>query len=395
MTDAPHLPLTGHTVVEFTHTVMGPAAGLFLADLGAEVIRVEPLDGDRTRRLKGSGLGYFGFYNRNKKSIAVDLKRAEARPVIDALLKRADALIENFGPGTMEKLGYGAERVMAWNPRLVYCSLKGFLQGPYEHRAGLDEVVQMMSGLAYMTGPPGRPLRAGASVIDVMGGLFGAYGILAALIERQRTGKGQFVRGALFETAVLLMGQHLVQYSLGGQQLQPMSVRTSAWAIYDIFHTRDNLPIFLGVISDTQWLRFCEKFGLAELGGDRSLDTNNARIAARQRILPVVEKRLQSLSRKAACELAEQAGIPYAPVQHPEDLLHDPHLLQTRHLAAGRVDDAAVSVPAQPLQMNARRFGLRRDPVPAGSDTRNVLLECGVDAETLDELAAQGVLGGL
>jgi crotonobetainyl-CoA:carnitine CoA-transferase CaiB-like acyl-CoA transferase len=386
------LPLQGYTVIEFTHTVMGPAAGLFLADLGAEVIRIEPLDGDRTRRLKGSGLGYFGFYNRNKRTIAVDLKRAEARPAIDALLQRADALIENFGPGTLDKLGYDAERVAALNPRLVYCSLKGFLEGPYEHRAGLDEVVQMMSGLAYMTGLPGRPLRAGASVIDVMGGLFGAYGILAALLERERTGRGQIVRSGLFETAVLLMGQHLVQAKLGGQPLQPMSVRTSAWAIYDIFQSSDALPIFLGVISDPQWLRFCEFFGLLPLRDDLSLRTNNARIAARGRILPQVIERVQGLTRAQICLLAEQASIPFAPVQHPEDLFDDSHLIQTGHLAPSRIDGIDVAVPAQPFQMAARRFGLRRDPAPAGTDTEEVLLECGLTPENLAELIAGDVV---
>ncbi|HMK68496.1 MAG TPA: CoA transferase, partial [Stellaceae bacterium] len=285
----PRLPLADIRVAEFSHAIMGPSAGMVLADLGAEVIKVEPApDGDPTRRLTGSGVGFFGFYNRNKKSLAIDLKSPRARPVIDALIRRSDVLVENFASGTMERLGLGQDAVAALNPRLVYASLKGFLSGPYERRRALDEVVQMMSGLAYMTGPPGRPLRAGASVIDVMGGFGAVIGILAALRERERTGKGGTVTSGLFESAAFLMGQHMVNALYLPGPLQPMSIRNSAWGVYDIFESREGKSIFIGIVTDTQWRRFCAVFERGDLLEEPEFHSNTSRVAARPRLVPLL-----------------------------------------------------------------------------------------------------------
>lgn len=386
------LPLQDIVVLEFTHTVMGPSAGMFLADLGADVIRIEPPEGDRTRRLRGSGLGYFGFYNRNKRSIAIDIKRPESRAVLARLIDSADVLIENMAVGTMARLGLGYSDVAADHPGLIYCALKGFLDGPHQNRAALDEVVQMMSGLAYMTGLPGRPLRMGASVIDVMGGLFGAFGILAALRERERTGRGCEVRSALFETAVFLMGQHLVQSALQGAPVQPMSVRTSAWSVYDVFQTADDQQIFLGITSDAHWHRFCEAFDRANLAGDATLATNNQRIAARGRLMPEIRTLLAGLSRAEIFRRAQQADLPFAPVAKPEDLFEDPHLLATGHLAASHVGGLAVQVPAQPFQLDGRRYSVRRDPPPAGADGREILTRCGLAATEIAALERAGVV---
>src|SRR5471032_1406170 len=233
------LPLAGIRVVEFVHMVMGPTCGLVLADLGAEVIKIEPLEGDNTRRLTGTVAGFWATYNRNKKSLAVDLKSPEGMQIVKKLLATADAVTENFRPGTMDKLGLSYEEVKKLRPGIIYCSLKGFLPGPYEQRTALDEVVQMMGGLAYMTGPEGRPLRAGASVNDIMGGMFGAIAILAALHERKATGRGQLVQSALFENNVFLVAQHMMQYAVTGNAAAPMPSRLSAWAIYDVFDTDD------------------------------------------------------------------------------------------------------------------------------------------------------------
>ncbi len=387
-----YLPLQDIVALEFTHTVMGPSAGMFLADLGADVIRIEPPGGDRTRRLRGSGLGYFGFYNRNKRSLAIDIKRPESRPVLLRLIGSADVLIENMAVGTMARMGLGFDDLASDHPRLIYCALKGFLDGPHRNRAALDEVVQMMSGLAYMTGLPGRPLRMGASVIDVMGGLFGAFGILAALRERERTGRGCEVRSALFETAVFLMGQHLVQSALQGAPVQPMSVRTSAWSVYDVFQTADGEQIFLGLTSDAHWRRFCEAFGRADLAGDAALASNNQRIAARDRLMPEIRTLLAGLSRAEVFRRAQQADLPFAPVARPEDLFEDAHLLATGHLAASRVEGAAVRVPAQPFQLDGRRYSVRRDPPPAGVDGREILTRCGFAAADIAALERAGVV---
>src|SRR5258708_8547157 len=201
-------PLAGIRVLEFSHMVMGPACGMVLADLGADVTKVEPATrGDNTRRLTGRAIGFFPTFNRNKRSLCIDLKRPAGVGVAGRRAAQADVVLENFRPGAMEKLGLGYAALSAANPRLIYCSCKGFLPGPYENRLALDEVVQMMGGLAYMTGLPGKPMRAGASVNDVMGGMFGVIAIQSALAERQRTGRWSYIQSALFENNVFLMGQ--------------------------------------------------------------------------------------------------------------------------------------------------------------------------------------------
>ena len=277
-------PLAGITVIEFTHMVMGPTVGHILAGLGADVVRVEPIGGDPTRRLIGSGAGYFAMYNRGKSSICLDLKSEDGIAIAKDLIAGADILVENFRPGALDRLGLDYESCSASNPRLIYCSEKGFLPGPYENRTALDEVAQMMGGLAYMTGPPGQPLRAGASVIDVTGGMFGVIGVLAALEQRHSTGRGQKVLASLFETTVYLVGQHMAQFAVTGTPAAPMPARISAWAIYDVFETIDE-PVFIGVVTDALWEKFCTLFGLADLWADQSLRENNQRVAARDRII--------------------------------------------------------------------------------------------------------------
>ncbi|MEM1411797.1 MAG: CoA transferase, partial [Pseudomonadota bacterium] len=319
-------PLAGIRVVEFSHMVMGPATGVMLADLGADVVKIEPSGGDKTRGLNGSGAGYFPMYNRNKRSLCADLKSPAGKDVALALIDQADVVIENFRPGAMERLGFGYEACTARNPGLIYCSLKGFLSGPYEQRTALDEVTQMMGGLAYMTGLPDRPLRAGSSVIDITGGMFGVIAILAALEERHRTGQGQQVSSALFETTAFLVGQHMAQEGVLGEPPPPMSVRRSAWSVYDIFECAEGGRVFVGVVSDGLWQRFCAEFELRDFAADESLALNNDRVEQRERILATVVPLFQGLSLAEACERLERAGIPFAPINRPTDLFEDPHL---------------------------------------------------------------------
>ncbi|WAC71943.1 CaiB/BaiF CoA-transferase family protein [Roseateles sp. SL47] len=387
------LPLAGLRVVEFTHMVMGPAMGVILADLGAEVTKVEPVEGDNTRRLVGSGAGYFPMYNRNKRSLAIDLKSEAGRQVVRDLLADADVLIENFRGGAMEALGLGYEALAALNPRLIYCSGKGFLRGPYEHRTALDEVAQMMGGLAYMTGLPGRPMRAGASVIDVTGAMFGVIGVLAALAERERTGRGQALTTSLYETTAFLVGQHMAQYAVTGKPAPPMSERQSAWAVYDVFEAADGERVFAAVVSDTQWRKFCEAFGLDEFLADSSLARNTDRVRQRERTLPVIRARFQQLSQGALMAKLEEAGLPFAPIARPEDLFDDPHLnaeggLIPVTLAEGRT----ARLPALPLAMNGHRFGLRHDLPGVGADGPAVLRAHGVSESAIEALIAAGVL---
>ena len=387
-------PLKGLRIIEFTHMVMGPAVGHILASLGAEVVRVEPIGGDATRHLLGSGAGYFPMYNRHKDSICLDLKSEAGLAVAKQLCGQADILIENFRPGALERLGLGYEALSAANPRLIYCSEKGFLPGPYEDRTALDEVAQMMGGLAYMTGPPGKPLRAGSSVIDVTGGMFGVIGVLAAVEERHRTGRGQKVVSSLFETTVYLVGQHMAQMAVTGQAAAPMPARISAWAIYDVFETADEQPVFIGVVTDSLWEKFCALFGLDALWADESLRLNNQRVLARDRIMPEVRALVKTFTRDAVIAKLDGTGLPFAPIGRPEDMFDDPHLLASGGLEAVTLDDGRVAyLPPLPLEMGGVRVNADAAlPVP-GRDSDAVLAALGYDADAIAGLKASGAVG--
>jgi crotonobetainyl-CoA:carnitine CoA-transferase CaiB-like acyl-CoA transferase len=387
------LPLEGIKVAEFCHVVMGPTCGLVLADLGAEVIKVEPLDGDHTRKLVASGAGFFPTYNRNKKSLSVDLKAPEGREAVLKLIAGADVVMENFRPGAMDKLGFGYEAASKLNPRVVYCSLKGFLPGPYEHRTGLDEVVQMMGGLAYMTGGRYGPLRAGASVNDVMGGMFGVIAILAALHQRTATGRGQYVQSALYENNVFLMAQHMMEGLATGKPVSPMPDRVRAWALYDNFRTSDGELVFVGVVTDTQWKIFCEAFGLHDLLADPLLKTNPQRVEARPRILPVVTAIFAKMSKQALMDKCEELGLPFAPIARPEDLFEDPHLNRSGGLVPVTLPNGKkTKVPGLPIEMDGARFGARLDLPKVGEHTRELLAALGYSGEEVEGLLKRRVV---
>ena len=393
---AARLPLDGVRVIEFVHMVMGPTCGLVLADLGAEVIKVEPINGDNTRRLTGSGAGFFPALNRNKKSLALDVTDPAGRAAALKLIATADIVTENFRPGAMDRLGLGYEDLKPLRPGLIYVSHKGFLAGPYQERTALDEVVQMMAGLAYMTGPPGRPLRAGSSVNDIMGGMFGAIGALAALSERARTGTGSRIDSGLFENCVLLMAQHMLQFAVTGQPAAPMPARVAAWGIYDVFNASDGTQIFLGVVTDTQWRSFCAALARADWSADARLATNPMRVAERSWLLPQVRDELQRRTSNELIELATGAGLPWAPITRPEDLLHDPHLLGSGGLAPVRLSDGRQAVaPLLPLAWQGDRLPKRLDPPGIGEHTVEVLAGAGMTAAEIDALLASGVAAQL
>lgn len=387
-------PLAGLRVVEFTHMVMGPTCGLMLADLGAEVIKVEPIDGDRTRRLLGAGAGFFPMFNRNKKSIAVDLHHPQGTAAARRLAASADVVIENFKPGTMDKYGLDYASLAQANPRVIYVAHKGFLPGPYEHRTALDEVVQMMGGLAYMTGRPGDPLRAGTSVNDIMGGLFGALGVLGALIQRGITGRGMQVQSALYENNVFLVGQHMLQYALTGKPAAPLPARDNPWAVYDVFTVRGGEQIFLAAVSDAQWQTFCRVLGLQDLAQDPALLTNNDRVRARPRLLTLLRERLAQRSAAELSQLMEDAGLPFAPIRRPEDLYDDPHLLETGGFARIRLPDGAhagetAQAPLFPITLDGMRLNSRRDPPRLGEDTDELLQHLGYGPKEIRALRTE------
>jgi crotonobetainyl-CoA:carnitine CoA-transferase CaiB-like acyl-CoA transferase len=387
------LPLAGIRVVEFTHMVMGPTHGLVLADLGAEVIKIEPLKGDNTRKLLGSGAGFYPLFNRNKKSLAIDVNTAAGREIIYKLLATADVMAHNFRPQTMAAQGLDYDTVKRLNERIIYVALKGFLPGPYENRTALDEVVQMMGGLAYMTGPVGQPLRAGSSVNDIMGGMFGAIGTLAALMQRRDTGQGQLVESALYENNIWLVAQHMMQFAVTGKAADPMPNRISAWGVYDVFTVKNDEQIFLSAVSDSQWKIFCNAFSYDDFLNDLRLQSNNDRVIARDWLIPQLRIRMAAFTAAELTEIFQRTGLPYAPINKPHDLFDDVHLNESGGLAAMTLPDGReTKVPLLPLQLGGKRLALRNDPPALGANTLALLESLGYGSAECAALIASNVV---
>jgi crotonobetainyl-CoA:carnitine CoA-transferase CaiB-like acyl-CoA transferase len=373
--------------------VMGPTCGMILGDLGAEVIKIEPIRGDGTRRLLGAGAGFFRTFNRNKQCIAVDVETPEGREAVLQLIDTADVFIENFKPGRMQKLGLGYDALCQRNPGLIYASHKGFLSGPYDNRLALDEVVQMMAGLAYMTGPVGRPLRAGSSVNDIMGGMFGAIGVLAALNERHSTGRGREVQSALYENCVLLAAQHMQQYVVTGEAAAPMPNRISAWAIYDVFTFAGGEQMFVAATGEGQWHALCRVLGQTALLDDPTLGSNNDRVLQRPRLLAHLAEVFAPLDAGQLAVQLEANGIPFAPIRRPEELFEDPHLLQSGGMAELQLEDGShTPMPLLPLSLDGQRLQPRRAIARIGEHTRQVMRELGYSDAHIAQLCAAGVL---
>ena len=368
------LPLAGIRVVEFSHMVMGPTCGLVLADLGAEVIKVEPPGkGDRTRYLVASGTGFFPAFSRNKKSVQLDTEDAADLETLQRLTDTADVLIENFRPGGLEAKGLGYAALSARNPRLIYLSLKGYLPGPYENRTALDEVVQMQSGLAYMTGPPGRPLRAGAPVNDMMGGMFGAIAVLAALRQRDATGRGQHQQSGLFENAAFLVSTARLQQAMTGQDPTPMPAGRRAWGVYDVFDTKDGQQIFIGVVTERQWEIFRRELNEPALD-DPAYATNTERAKRRETLIPLVQSLLAKHDVAALESMCEKAGLPFSRIARPWDLFEDPHLNASGGLLPITLPDGRPgTVPALPIRFGEQRLGVRLDLPKTGEHDAEIL----------------------
>ncbi len=368
------LPLDGIRVVEFTHMVMGPTCGMILADLGAEVIKVEPPGGDKTRKLPGLGIGFFRSFNRNKKSVVLDLHAPEGVAAAKELIGECDVVLENFRPGLMTSLGLDHATLKAEFPHVIFVSHKGFLPGPYEHRVALDEVVQMMGGLSYMTGPVGRPLRAGTSVNDIMGGMFGAIGVLAALRERDRSGRGQEVQSALFENCVFLSAQNMQQHLMTGEPVPPMPSRVSSWSVYDVFTLKDEEQLFIGAVSDRQFLILCRVLEAPELAADPALSSNEKRVALRPELLKKLAEILRHHDVAELVPKLEAAGLPYAPIVRPEQLVHDRHLRESGGLVTMQTEDGSLTdVVLLPITLGGRRPGVRLPLPRVGEHTEEIL----------------------
>jgi crotonobetainyl-CoA:carnitine CoA-transferase CaiB-like acyl-CoA transferase len=373
------LPLTGVRVVEMTHMVMGPTCGMVLAQLGAEVIKVEPPSGDKTRSLGGMGTSFFPLFNRGKRSIVLDFARPEDRETMDRLLAGADVFLENFRDGQLEKQGLGAEELRRKYPDLIICGHKGFLSGPYEHRPALDEVVQMMSGLAAMTGTVAKPQRVGSSANDIMGGMFGAISILAALYQKRGTKaaqNGADIRIGLFENCLFLVAQHMVEYEMTGNKPRSMPEREHAWPIYDIFETRGGERIFIGVVTEGHWQSFCREFGMTEFLDDPTLRTTTDRILARSRIIPRAAEVIKDWNAAELSARLDRLNICFSPINRPEDLFNDPHVQRPGGLVNNfNADGAPFRVPALPIEWNGANIGEGLKVPALGADTASVCAE--------------------
>ena len=386
-------PLAGLRVVEFSQMVMGPTCGLILADLGADVVKVEPPKGDRTRYFKGPAAGFFATYCRNKRSVAIDTSSTDGQAVARRLIEKSDVMIENFRPGLLKRTGLDYDSVASFAPHVIYCSLKGYLPGPYENRLALDEVVQMMGGLAYMTGLPDRPMRAGASVNDIMGGMFGVIAIQAALAERQRTGRGRYIQSALYENNVFLMAQAMMYETVTGQPSVPYSVKDSPWPVYDLFDTKDGSKLFVTIVGEEQWQAFCRAFDREIWLSDPRFASGQDRVDCRGWLIPEIASIFKQWAKAELSAVLEKLGLPYAPVNKPGDLFTDQHLNASGGLADIRLPDGrGARTPLLPISMDGQRLQNRSDPPQIGQHSQDVLNELGFSSIDIAKLARSGAI---
>lgn len=380
-------PLEGIRVVEMSHMIMGPSCGMFLAFLGAEVIKVEPPEGDKTRNLTGMGRGFFPTFNRGKKSITLDLSTEAGRAALDRLLATADVFVENFRDVSLQKMGFAPDMLRAKYPKLIVASCKGFLHGPYQDRTALDEVVQMMTGLAYMTGPTGRPLRIGSSANDIMAGLFGALSVLGALMQRRKDGEGHAIRIGLFENSLLLVAQHMVQYEIEGREVPPMPERDFSWPVYDIFDTDHGRQLFVGAVTEHQWEKLCRILGLERLLDDPRLQSRMDQIDNRSWTLPIFAEAIAGRRYDDLVKAFEEAGLPFSPINRPAEMFDDPHVNRPGGLLTTTMPDGqSFRAPALPYEVDGKLPGPDNPDLPEiGQDTEAVLAELGL---TEEEVAA-------
>jgi crotonobetainyl-CoA:carnitine CoA-transferase CaiB-like acyl-CoA transferase len=389
-------PLAGSTVLDFTRVLSGPYCTMLLADMGARVIKVEqPGRGDDTRAwgppfVSGES-SYFLSINRNKESLTLDLKAASARPIIDSLLERADILVENFRPGTMDRLGLSYEALSKRHPRLVYCSISGFGQtGPRRAEPGYDAVMQGEAGLMSITGPAdGPPYRLGVAIADIVSGMFAAQGIVLALLARVRTGRGQRVDiGMLDATAALLTYQAGIYFATGTTPGR-MGNRHPTIVPYETFAASDG-DFVVAVGNDEQWRRFCRIIDASALAGDDRFATNRARVQNYDELRPLLAERLARRSRSEWVDALKAEGVPCGSVREVSEVLEDRQLdargmIETiDHVSAG-----AIRVLGIPIKLSETPGMVRSAPPALGQHTDQILRnDCGLAASEIESLRA-------
>jgi crotonobetainyl-CoA:carnitine CoA-transferase CaiB-like acyl-CoA transferase len=389
-------PLSDVTVLELGHIIAGPFCSMILADLGAEVIKVEsPGGGDAIRDSSPIGNSSFNYVNRNKLSVTLDLKSDDGQAIFTELVANADVLVENFAAGTTDRLGVGYDDLKTANEELVYCSIKGFNQGPYERFPALDPVAEALSGVMSVTGHPGQPpVRSGTSLSDMAASLYAAVTVLGAMRQRQETGTGQHLTVPLFESTVALMGYWLAYTQAYDDIPDPMGASHPGWAPYDVFQSADDEWVFIGPSSDRQWQRFCDVLDL-DIGDDERFAELENRLKNRTELHGIVEATCKQYTRDEIVERLQDGGVPVAPVNDMGDVRDDPHLEVTEALAeveATEGEGGRIRTPRFP----ARSTGFDRvestDPPSLGEDTTLVLEALGYDEGEIDRLREAGVL---
>jgi crotonobetainyl-CoA:carnitine CoA-transferase CaiB-like acyl-CoA transferase len=395
MTNTAQGALTGLKVIDLTRVLGGPYCTQILGDHGADVIKVEPPTGDETRGwgppFKGDAASYYIGVNRNKRGIVLDLARPEGREVLLALLETADVLVENFKTGTLEKWGLGYETVLKPRfPRLIHARVSGFgADGPLGGYPGYDAIIQAMAGLMSINGEPqAAPLRIGVPVVDLGTGLYAAVGILMALAERQRSGRGQFVETSLYDSAISLLHPHAANWFLSGRPPQRTGNAHTNIAPYDVFPTRTK-PIFVAVGNDRQFERFCAEIARPDLPQDARFRTNKDRLVNRDALRTELEAALASLDGEAVAERLLAQGVPCGPVRDIPDALSHPH---TRHREMVVEGEGGYRGTGTPIKLSRTPAGLRHLPPALGGASREVLAEAGYSEAEIDKLIAEGVV---
>jgi len=395
----PFAPLEGIRVLDFSKVLAGPQCAQYLGELGADVIKVEPIGtGDDTRHwppFEGGTGSVFLSANRNKRSVALDLKSPEGRAVSHRLAAKADVVIESFGPGVAGRLGIDADALRALNRGLIYCSISGYgTVGPMRERKGYDLMLQAFSGMLALTGTPGGPpARAPFSPVDQATGLHALIGVLAALHERHATGVGQTIEASLFDTSTAFLGYYLQNYWERGTEPQRPGSGHESLCPYDLFETADR-PLFLGVASDALWLAFCRLSGLDDLVPDSRYARNADRVARRAEVVADVQQALKKRTLQDWGARFDAAGIPWAPMHTIGDLSRHPHTLESgmvfeyRHPTLGPMKGVA-----QPLRFDRQRAALHRPPPRLGEHTDAILDELGYSRDHVDAMRAEGTIG--
>ena len=392
-------PLDGLTVLDLTRVLSGPFCTMLLADMGARVIKIEhPRRGDETRAwgppFVAGESAYFLSINRNKESVTLDFKHAAGRPVLDALLARADVLVENFRPGTLERQGLGYGTLAGSRPDLIYCSISGFGQnGPRRTQAGYDAVVQAEAGLMSITGDPdGPPFRVGVAVADVLAGMLAAQGIVLALYARERSGRGQYVDIGMYDAVLSLLTYHASMVLTAGIPSSRVGNRHATIAPYDTVRASDG-EFFLAVGNDAQFRRFCEVAGLQSLVEDGRFSTNPARVSNRLELQARLEAVMPTRSRADWIAALTAAGVPCGDVRAVDQALADPQVLARRmievvqHAAAG-----PLKVLGIPIKLSETPGSVRSAPPTLGQHTDSVLRELAVPENEIIELRRQQVI---